>query len=591
MADAQFIATEGAVSNQQSLKIFGRFLASLKFLHKMFPLAFVLMVLSTSAPQVFLWLTGEYSQCQNPAGCDTKIPYLGSSLHLTPWFLCWFAVVSAVLRLLSWAVFEISGQWAARGIHRSMVHAVARVRTTFFDENPSGRLINRLVRDYDSLRMSGVIRVGDSTNYLLEVLCVAALILLAHPIGALLVLPTLVVFFYIQQQVAPMLQRCATIRSVRLSDVLHRETDMIEGARTFLLYGKERALLERLQAALSRFVQIHLTRAHIEAWGRFWTSTVATVYGFSTLLIVAAAIHYGTISDVLGTIIITLIFRLSPLFAGFTWTTGYLIESIATARRVFEYVDLPDETTQERAVLVPATAALSTEHLSGEIQFKDYTMSYRPSSPIILENLSLTLPGGKLIGVVGRTGAGKTSLMQSLYRMVYVHKGDITIGGKSIFDFDIEFVRAQFGMVPQDPYLFEGTVASNLDRAGALPRQRLEEALRRVDLAVNLDARVTEGGANFSLGERQLLCLARVVLLDRRIVLMDEPTSSVDTITDKKIQHLLASELAGRTVITIAHRLETLSRYDLIVELKEGRIARIGEPRIFRTTLSRSDLV
>jgi ATP-binding cassette subfamily C (CFTR/MRP) protein 1 len=156
--------------------------------------------------------------------------------------------------------------------------------------------------------------------------------------------------------------------------------------------------------------------------------------------------------------------------------------------------------------------------------------------------------------------------------MVHVHHGDILIGDQSIFGLDIQKLRLQFGVVPQSPYLFEGTLASNLDRGRVLQNSQLQKALAAVGLSYSIDHPVTEGGHNLSVGERQLICLARVIASDRSIILMDEPTSGLDPETDARINWILQTVLKSKTVLTIAHRWESIKNYDLIVEMAGGRL-------------------
>jgi ABC-type multidrug transport system fused ATPase/permease subunit len=174
--------------------------------------------------------------------------------------------------------------------------------------------------------------------------------------------------------------------------------------------------------------------------------------------------------------------------------------------------------------------------------------------------------------LIGRTGSGKTSLLQALMRMVYVREGDIRIGNHSIFEMDVRELRKLFGVVPQSPYLFAGTIRSNLDRVGTISTEVLEKSMKSVGLYFPLDHTVTESGGNFSVGERQLICLARVIAAGRSIILMDEPTSGLDPETDARISEILRTALKDKTVLTIAHRQESLGSYDRIIEMQNGRV-------------------
>jgi ABC-type multidrug transport system fused ATPase/permease subunit len=252
-----------------------------------------------------------------------------------------------------------------------------------------------------------------------------------------------------------------------------------------------------------------------------------------------------------------------------------LFETMGHAKRVFEYVDLPAEESTE-GISYAADQKIGSAHndlaLRGDLEFKNYSMSYRESTPIIINELNLQIKEGSKVGLVGRTGSGKTSLVQALFRMVYVRGGDITVGGRSILGLPVDKARALFAVVPQDPYLFEGTLRSNIDRQREFSNEKVKEALLTVGLSFDLEMAISEGGSNLSVGQRQLVCLARVILAKQPFVLLDEPTSGVDTITDAIIQRVLREALADRTVITIAHRLETLARMERVIELRDGRV-------------------
>ncbi len=588
MEAKSFTSRETVFSIGRSFATLRRFVESLPLLRALFVPTVVLSVVAVTLPQLFLWFSGYFVQCASKHDCTVDVPLLGV-VDVSMWMLATIAAVSFVVRLMSWVVFEIGGLWSLQSFHHRMVRGLQGVRTTFFDENPSGRLINRMVNDYENLRSSCIVRMGDSMQALLEVLSVAIMVLFAHPLGAILIAPTVALFLYIQWGVAPMLQRLSTVRSIRLGEVIHRETDIIEGARVFLLYDAEGSLLRRLQAAVKRYVQIHLLRVKIEAWGRLLSSLVTASYAFLALLLVALAVRTGSLSLVMGGAIITVILRLAPACGWLAWSVGLLIESIGVIKRSFEIADLPAQ-EQEEFELASSRGGDVALASRGELRFVDYAMSYRADTPCILEGISLAIPAGSKVGIVGRTGSGKTSLIQSLFRMVYVRKGDIVFDGVSLLHADVRRVRELFGVVPQDPYLFAGTLRSNLDPDDRLPDERLDSALRTVGLDMSLNESVSEGGRNISVGERQLLCLARVLVHDRPIILLDEPTSAVDNITDMKIQRVLHGAFADRTVIAIAHRIDTLRNYDLIVEIRQGRVVRTGRPHEILPLLSVADV-
>jgi ABC-type multidrug transport system fused ATPase/permease subunit len=386
-----------------------------------------------------------------------------------------------------------------------------------------------------------------------------------------------------------MLEHIMVLRSARFGEVLHRESDIIEGVRTFVLYGQLPALMQRLTSAVYGFMQMHFLRGQIEAWGRLICDLGVAVYSFAILCAVTVGIHYGTLSAVVGVLIITASARLGTIFNWLTWSTGQLFETAGHARRVFEYVDLPAEETEECATPQTATTA-STAPADGDLSFVHYSMSYRAHTPLILKSLSMTIKNRSKVGLIGRTGAGKSSMVQSLFRMVHVHGGDIRVGSCSLLGMPINQARSLFAVVPQDPYLFEGTVRSNIDRLGEYSDTVLKNALSETQLALDLEMPLLEGGSNLSLGQRQLLCLARVIVTKRPFVIMDEPTSAVDTITDAIMQSVLRTALSDRTIITIAHRLETLARMDRIIELQHGVIVRDGPPAAIIPLITAAEL-
>jgi ATP-binding cassette subfamily C (CFTR/MRP) protein 1 len=579
MEHKNFVSAEEVSADQNNIKTLYRFVMNLVLLRKVFVPTMLVIFLAAAAPPYFLWFVGELVACAGSVDCAVTHDVLGWDIILpvTTSTLVVLTLVAMLCRVGAWMLFELSGQWSAQRLHRDMMKSVSGVRTTFFDENPSGRLINRLLGDYGMLRLEGVMSLGDTANGLAEVLCVGLLIMLANPTAGLMIIPVVLLYVALQAQLAPMMSHARELRAVKIGDALHRETDLIEGRTIFTLYNKQKNLLDRIHKAFGASMNIQLFYARLMGWGMLWMGLISAIYAVLVYVFLVYGLHAGLISTTLAAVVITAVFNLNSLFFGLAWDMSFLGETASHARRAFFMIDLPDETTEESTLLPVATRR--DVKLGGDIHFERYSMSYRKDTPLILDDLTLTIPAGKKVGIVGRTGAGKSSLMQALFRMVHHRHGDIAIGGESILGVDIHKVRHYFGVVPQDPYLFSGTIRFNLVGAMTdIPDDRLHAVMKTVGLDVNLDANVLEGGKDYSVGERQILCIARLILLDKSCILMDEPTSSLDRKTDEMIQNLIDNTLANRTVITIAHRLESLEHYDLIVEMGAGRVLRQGPP-------------
>lgn len=585
---SNFTKEEVSASAAKSAKVLLRLVLSLKLLKILFIPAVLLIALSTALPQFSLWLMGQYAQCGNNIGtCEVYLKFIDSKFGIDLLFLFYVILLSILIRVLAWAVFEISGQWSAQDIHQASVRALSKVRVTFFDENPSGRLINRLIKDFDNLRMGGVIRIGDLINALGDIFSATIFVSLTQPLVVFLLLPTLAVFAYVQYNIALMVHRLGFLYSSARGQFIHRETDVLEGLRQYRFFGAELALFSRVKEAARKFIEINYIRSRVEAWGRFWISSGTSAFIFSSLIALSYAVTSSDYNKASAVVLVTVLFRVTPAFTWLMWTSSYAIESVSVCQRVFGIVDLKQETEEEG----PNTSTLNsqnktemkqaiqnlniTDKLIGDIEFKNFSMSYREGMPTILSNLSLHFPAYKRIGIIGRTGAGKSSILQSLFRMVYRQSGDITIGGESIYNYSPDFIRSHFAVVPQESYLFKGTLRTNLDPKNDFSESEVVSALSKVGLMLDLDFELQEEGGNVSAGERQLICLARALLLDRPIFVLDEPTSGLDSISDAAVQRLLKSELGGKTVIAIAHRLETLKSYDLIFEVDAGQIRKI----------------
>jgi len=549
-----FVKEESLLRPSGLLALNWRMFRSFPVFLMLLPLSLATIVASSAAPMIFRWYSGQLSS---------------GAAEFTVNGLVLITALATTLRIAAWALFEISGMWSSQRIHAEMVRGMSRTRTTFFDENPSGRLINRLVRDYDELRSNAIVFVGDFFNSLVEVLSVAVIAALASPWAALLMAPLLLIFAWVQWNRSAMIDHSRSLTAIATSHLMGRKNDLIEGREIFLLYDRAEHLLHRMAESFRNYLQASALTAQIEIWASFWVRVSSETFSFGVLLLMTLAISQDKIGATMAGVIISSLFGITGSVAWLDFATSLVSKSSPHVRRVFEFVDLPSEESEEGRATGPLGVSIPQ---NGDIQFANYTMSYRRDTPVILSNLNLSLPIGSKTALIGRTGSGKTSLMQALMRMVYVREGDIRIGNRSIFEMDIRELRTLFGVVPQSPYLFAGTIRSNLDRVGTISTEVLEKSMKSVGLRFPLNQAVSEGGANFSVGERQLICLARVIAAGRNFVLMDEPTSGLDPETDARISEILRTALKDKTVLTIAHRRESLGNYDRIIEMQNGRV-------------------
>ncbi len=529
------------------------------------PLALAINIISSSAPAFFRWYAGLLADGAAPR----DLPGWGV-LTFSAYGLLGVALGAILARILGWASFELGAIGSSQSLFRRMVRALVHTRTTYFDEHPSGQLINRLVKDFEQVRTVGIISAVDLAMALLEVASVLVVVALSHGGLVLLFLPLLLWFFHVQRHRGAMVDLARSRAAMATGRLLDQKTDLLHGRETYLLYGRFGAQARRLAQALRDYVQASALTIHIESWSSFWIRMGVEGCAAAVLLALMTGLSTGQVAPALAVVVISALFGLTGSLQWLDATTNQLARQTAHARRVFELVDLPPEEVEEKAA--GWSPCPLPDLPPGELAFVDYAMAYRKDSPPILDGLDLRIPKGAKVALVGRTGCGKTSVVQALLRLVHVTRGDLRLGSRSLLEMPLAEARAHFGVVPQQPYLFRGTVQGNLDRLGRFSPEACSEALRQVGLDCDPRDPVEEGGANFSQGQRPLLCLARVLLLARPIILLDEPTSGLDPETDVRIAQLMGAAFAQRTVLTIAHRPETLALQDRILVMEGGRI-------------------
>lgn len=463
---------------------------------------------------------------------------------------------------------------------------VLRAPMSFFDTTPLGRITNRFSKDVDVMdnNLTDAMRLYLFTLGMITsvfILIIVYFHFFAVALGPLFLLFVLSAGYY-RASAREVKRHEAVLRS----DVFARFSEGVSGTSSIRAYGVQNQFVKALQLSVDEMNSAYYLTFSNQRWLSIRLDSIGNLLVFTT-----------------GILVITSRFNVSPSIAGLV--LSYILAIVQmiqfTVRQLAEVENAMNATER----LHHYGAHIDVEpplHLSpvpptwpqrGEIVFNEVQMRYREGLPLVLHGLNMTVGGGERIGVVGRTGAGKSSIMSALFRLVELTSGNISIDGVNISTVGVKDLRTRLAIIPQDPTLFRGTIRSNLDPFNEHSDLELWSALRQSDLVdassnlednskttsrIHLDGVVEEEGLNFSLGQRQLMALARALVRGSQIIVCDEATSSVDMETDQKIQRTMATAFRGKTVLCIAHRLKTIIGYDRICVMDQGRIIDLDTP-------------
>ena len=331
---------------------------------------------------------------------------------------------------------------------------------------------------------------------------------------------------------------------------------------------------------LNRNSSISITRRYVEGWSSLYVYLITSAFSFVTsflCVLISMDYFYVTIPVSLLSLSVSYSLGFTGSLRWFMFTSALTESAMAEFQRINEYCVIESEDDLHKDGVPKNWPAAPS------IQFRDVTLRYKRDGESVLNRLSFDIHAGEKIGIVGRTGAGKSSLMSVLLRIFEIDGGGaVSIDGRDLLSVGLHDLRHKISIIPQDPFLFSGTIRQNLDPFEQFDDQPIWDAMTSVNahsFVTSLDIAVSDGGRNFSAGQRQLLCIARALLNHTSIVLLDEATSSVDGATDATVQEALrGGPLRDCTVLTIAHRLHTVIDSDRILVLDHGTIESFGRP-------------
>ncbi|CAI2349449.1 unnamed protein product [Caenorhabditis sp. 36 PRJEB53466] len=489
-----------------------------------------------------------------------------------------FGGMEMLLLGLAFTVLTIGSLRASYGLHAPLIHSLLRAPISFFDTTPIGRIINRLSRDLDVIdKLQDNIRMCTQTT--LNALMILVLISISTPIFLVCAAPLIFIYYFVMVYYIPTSRQLKRLESANRSPILSIIAESIHGASSIRAFDKTDRTTHSLATSVDKFAQCR----YLSHMSNRWLATRLELLGNTTVL-------FASLSATLS----TKYFGLTPGMAGLSVSYALTItevlnicvrsvseieSNIVSVERVNEYQNIESEaewTVPGRAETWPET---------GKIELEGFSMRYRENLPLVLKNMSLKIRGGERIGVIGRTGSGKSSLTMALFRMIEAESGRILIDDVAIETVGLHQLRSKLIIIPQEPVVFSGTLRFNLDPFGEHSDEQIWKCLDICQLKQfaqddpkTLDRHIAEGGKNMSVGERQLLCLCRALLRGARIVILDEATASVDTVTDGIVQRAVRTHFPHSTTISIAHRLDTIVDSDRIVVLDGGRVAEFDTP-------------
>lgn len=476
---------------------------------------------------------------------------------------------------------------ASRQLFHRLLHVVLRAPLRWLDTVPLGRLLNRFSTDFNMLDS----RLGyDLTELLNSVMDCLVVILAGMLVSPILILSTAFLVsgcvWYVRKYLSAA-REVKRLECIARSPIYELFDSSCTGLWTIRAFGKAETYIHQIQAKIDRHAQAYWHLYLLNRWLTFRINIIGAFFSTATAIIVVSR---EKVTGSMAGFAIAFTNQLSfALVLGIRMYANLEME-MNGVERVLEYSDIDTED-------YGGDDAPASWPMEGRLDVSNLTVGYAPDLPPVIQGLSFHAEPNQRIGILGRTGAGKSSLALALFRFLEAREGRILVDGVDISTVKLDHLRSRLAIIPQNPVLFTGTVRSNLDPFDEHNDNELLLALEHVRWTSNvtvdanavadekpgspLDTPIAEGGSNLSQGQRQLLCLARAMISNPKILVLDEATSAVDKGTDELIQQSIRSDFGqcATTLLVIAHRINTIADFDRVLVLDAGRAVEFGSPR------------
>ncbi|XP_053697137.1 ATP-binding cassette subfamily C member 4 [Sabethes cyaneus] len=462
---------------------------------------------------------------------------------------------------------------ASRTLHDRMFAKMLAAPMRFFDTNPSGRILNRFSKDMGAIDELLPKAIMDAVQVLLVMVGILVVIAIVNPILLLALLGAVVLFAVALKLYLRPTQDLKRLEGITRSPVFSHLSATLSGLSTIRANEAQKKITQEFDALQNVHSAVwQLTMSSNAALG-LWLDCIST--GFVACVTFSFIIlHDDTYSANVGLAISQAMILTGMVQYGIRQTAESM-QQMTAVERVIQYTEIPSENN-------PPKIPPGDWPWKGQIEFQSMTLRYDSDSPPVLKNLDITIEPTWKVGIVGRTGAGKSSLIGALFRLAPI-EGKILVDGIDSGVVTLESLRSKISIIPQDPVLFSATIRYNLDPFNLYDDDSIWKAINEVELRTavsGLDYMVTESGTNFSVGQRQLICLARAILRNNKILVLDEATANVDPQTDALIQRTIREKFKNCTVLTVAHRLHTVMDSDRILVMDAGHAREFDAPHV-----------
>jgi len=529
-------------------------------------------IYSTSTIMVSYWMTwwtsNRFGNASIPANRDMYLGVYGG-----------IGLLQSVVVMAYSAILALTTLNASKILHKKMLTRVMMSPMSFFDTTPLGRIVNRFAKDVDvcDATLPGNIRSWLST--FAQFIGTIITIMTVVPLFIVVILPVAVVFFFVQKFYVSTSRQLKRLESISRSPIYSHFGESITGSSTIRAFGREGDFILQSEGKVDANQVAYYPSIIANRWLAVRLELLGNIVTLGAAMFVI--FNPGSINPSQVGLVITYSLNITMTLNWLVRMTADVETNIVGVERIMEY----SEIEQEAPWVYPTDRPGRDWPEMGEVEFEKYGLRYREGLDLVIKDITCKVDGGKKVGIVGRTGAGKSTLTVALFRIVESALGSIKIDGRDISEIGLHDLRNKLTIIPQDPVLFSGTLRMNLDPFSAYSDQQIWATLEQAhlksyvtELEHGLQHDVQEGGENLSVGQRQLVCLARALLRKTKVLILDEATAAVDLETDDLIQATIRKEFVDSTVLTIAHRLNTIMDYDKIMVLDKGLLVEYDTP-------------